>query len=105
MLRYNYDGDRRLAEVIDAVGNRCSYAYDERANEREINMGGMRFSFRYDTQGRCVETTGQDDFGRIALKFDDSARMTQVTDSLYHVTTYLWNQAASVEKVISPSGE
>ncbi|MDQ3650101.1 MAG: DUF6531 domain-containing protein [Acidobacteriota bacterium] len=105
VLRYDYDSDNRLAEFVDALGNRCSYQYDTAGRmTREVNIGGMVFQFRYDAKGRCIETTGLDDFGRNTLEIIEVAKLTQVTDSLGHVTTYQWNENGQVEREISPLG-
>jgi len=105
ILRYDYDSANRLSEFVDALGNRCRYKYDATGRmTREVNIGGMVYQFRYDTKGRCVETTGLDDFGRNLLEINEIARLTQVTDSLGHVTIYQWNEKGQVERQISPLG-
>jgi RHS repeat-associated protein len=105
VLRYGYDGKGRLAECTDALGQHSSYTYDaEGRMTREVNRAGMAYRFRYDTKGRCVETTGPDDFGLEALRFDDVARITRVSNSLGQVTAYHCNTAGQVETEVSPLG-
>lgn len=105
LLRYRYDARGLLAQVTDALENSAHYAYDEAGRmTREVNIGGMVYLFGYDADGRCVMTTGQDEYGRNDLAIDTLAKETRVTDSLGHVTTYRWNENGQVEQEISPLG-
>ncbi|AGC46191.1 hypothetical protein MYSTI_04902 [Myxococcus stipitatus DSM 14675] len=105
VLKYAYDGNGRLIEMTDALGNGSRYEYDPLGRlVREVTLGGMVFRFSYDAQGRCKETTGQDDFDQISLEFDPARRVTVATNSLGHPTRYHWNEAGQVEQVVSPLG-
>ncbi|HWQ33702.1 MAG TPA: polymorphic toxin type 47 domain-containing protein [Blastocatellia bacterium] len=105
VLRYSYDKAGRLAEMTDALGNRCSYEYNETGlMTRELSLGGMEFRFRYDSRGRCIETTGPDGFDHQQLKIIDEARLTQVTNPLGFITSYQWNESGQIEREISPLG-
>jgi RHS repeat-associated protein len=105
LLRYGYNQDGCLAEFVDPLGNRGSYAYDDAGRlKHEVTLGGMFYRFRYDARGRCVESTGQDDLGRTELEFDDVARVTRVTNSLDQTTIYHWNANGQVERQVSPLG-
>ena len=105
VLRYSYDRNDRLSEMTDPLGNRCQYEYDDDCRmSRELTIGGLEFRFRYDFYGRCVATSAQEDFDLHALQYFDTARVTQVKNSLGHITSYYWNQSGQVEKEISPLG-
>jgi len=105
ILRYGYNASGRLSEFTDALGNRCSYEYDEAGRmTRELTIGGMEFRFRFDVRGRCVETTGPDGFDHNVLVINEAARLTQVTNPLGFITSYQWNESGQVEKEISPLG-
>jgi RHS repeat-associated protein len=60
LASYRYDDSGRLIAAIDADGNESRYTYDDRnlltAFERP---NGLTFFFRYDDNGRCVETWGE----------------------------------------------
>ena len=103
-MRYSYDSDG-LTDCLDALNNHSSYAYDSTGRmKREVNVGGMTYLFRFDEQGRCVQTTGHDSYGLTTLVFDEVGRMTRVADGQDHVTTYYWNAQGQVEKEVSPLG-
>lgn len=105
LFTYRYDESGLLREVTDALDQRAAYDYDEAGRMiREVLLGGMVYHFRYDEKGRCIESVGLDGFARTTLKIDAVARMTQVTNSLDHVTTYIWNEQGQVEAEISPLG-
>jgi RHS repeat-associated protein len=105
VLRYGYNAQGLLSKMEDAIGQRCRYEYDDAGRMTwEVNIGGMVYSFLYDAKGRCIRTTGQDDFGRNDLEFDELSKTTWVTDSLDNVTTYGLNDAGQVVREISPLG-
>lgn len=105
ILSYSYDQNGRLAEMRDALGNRCQYEYDQAGRMvREVNLGGMEFRFRYDSRGRCVETTGPDGFDHQLLEINEEAKLTLVTGPLGGVTQYQWNASGQVESETSPLG-
>ncbi|MGC4069167.1 MAG: DUF6531 domain-containing protein [Polyangiaceae bacterium] len=57
--RFRYDEEGNLAEVLDADNHSTTYAYD--ADHRLIQYRyatGLSFHFRYDREGRCIETWG-----------------------------------------------
>lgn len=105
LWRYIYDASGFLREAIDELDQRCAYDYDEQGLLiREVMPGGMVYHFRYDEEGRCIESVGLDGFARTQLRYDRHARITQVTNSLDHVTTYVYNARGQVEQEISPLG-
>ncbi len=105
VLRYSYDRNDRLSEMTGPLGHRCQYEYDDDGRmTREMTIGGLEFRFSYDSEGRCVATSGQADFDLHSLEYFDAARVTQVKNSLGHITSYYWNQSGQVEKEISPLG-
>lgn len=104
-LRYSYDQFGFLSEVTDALQQRCRYRYTPAGYmTREKNIGGTVYTFTYDGQGRCVETTGEDDFGLTQLEHQPVARVTIVTDSFGHQTTFQYNDNGQVTAEISPLG-
>lgn len=105
IARYVYDAAGRLCEHSNALGQRSSYEYDDQGRMiREVNLAGMVYHFRYDAQGRCIENTGLEGYGRVTLRINSDARMTEATDALDNVTIYRWNETGQVEQQISPLG-
>src|SRR5512133_4177937 len=63
--RFRYDEEGNLAETLDADNRSTTYSYD--ADHRLIQYRyatGLTFHFRYDREGRCVETWGDYPGGR-----------------------------------------
>lgn len=105
LYRYVYDEKGWLREAFDALDQRSAYDYDDRGLLiREVMPGGMVYHFRYDGEGRCLESVGLDGFARTQLRYDRTARLTQVTNSLDQITTYVCNSRGQVEQEISPLG-
>ncbi|XXX76340.1 RHS repeat-associated core domain-containing protein [Sorangium sp. So ce134] len=63
----SYEVDERgdLRAVIDGDGNTCRFEYDEHHLTTLAYPSGLRVQYRYDKQGRCIETwcerSGRDD--------------------------------------------
>lgn len=56
---YEYDEQGNLIRVTDADGGTTEYAYDALHRlTHTTNANGLRFHFRYDQEGRCVESWG-----------------------------------------------
>lgn len=105
VLTYRYDDHRRLSEAIDCGNYISRYEYNSLdLLAREVNTGGMVYHFRYDSEGRCIEVTGADNFGYYALDIDSLARITRVSDAAGNTTTYQWNEMGQVVKIVSPLG-
>ncbi|AUX39555.1 hypothetical protein SOCE26_009480 [Sorangium cellulosum] len=60
---YSYTAAGDLAEVVDPDGFATSFAYEEHRITRHRYPGGMVFHYRYDAQGRCIETWGAPETG------------------------------------------
>jgi YD repeat-containing protein len=105
LVRYAYDGFRRLVSSVDAMGHQCTYSYDgQHRLVAEGNPLGSTFRFRYDENGRCIYTSGDDRYMERSLQYLSVPRMTKVTDSLGNTTQHLLNVAGQVTQEISPLG-
>jgi RHS repeat-associated protein len=105
LVRYEYDGGRRLTAAIDAMGYRKSYEYDH--NNRiiaESNPLGSKFVFEYDRLGRCTRTAGEDGSRERKLQYLTAPPMTRVTDGYGGVTKYYLNPTGQVVQIVSPAG-
>ena len=81
------------------------YAYDDAGRLiEEVGITGGRYRMRYDGQGRCVEATGDNGYGRRSVQYDDYHLLTLVVDSLGNVTTYRLNETGQVTSTIRPDG-
>jgi RHS repeat-associated protein len=54
--RYTYDEHGDLVHFVDADGNATRYSYDQHRLVAIAYPSGLFARFRYDSQGRCVET-------------------------------------------------
>ncbi|HYO52260.1 RHS repeat-associated core domain-containing protein, partial [Archangium sp.] len=89
--RYVYSEAGHLLEAQDALGHAMRYAYEGGVLVRETDRTGLSFHFEYDGQGPdawCVRTWGDGGIFNHRLRYDRKARVTEVTDSLGHTTTY-----------------
>nr|BDT35520.1 DUF6531 domain-containing protein [Myxococcus sp. MH1] len=105
VARYVYDARDRLVAVHDAADVPMTYGYDaeDRLTEERNRAGGAYF-MKYDAQGRCIEAAGEGGYNLRRFQYDAVARLTQVTDSLGHVTAYQYNARGQVEREILPNG-
>ncbi|WP_169333049.1 RHS repeat-associated core domain-containing protein [Thiolinea disciformis] len=105
LVHYDYDEHGHLIKFTNALGQSSYYKYD--AKHRMINektLGGMIYTFQFDEQDRCIYNSGQNDFDRHTLVYNNYLRRTEVTNSSGHTTLYQWNENYQVEKVVSPTG-
>ncbi|WP_205717962.1 DUF6531 domain-containing protein, partial [Actinomadura soli] len=105
LIRYRYDGDGELAEVINSSGSPLRYAYDDKARLTSwTDRNGFSYGYDYDTEGRAVRGTGSGGLLSTTLAFDPENRTTLVIDSLGHTTTYRYNDHLQVIAQTDPLG-
>ena len=105
LCRFDYDGQGRLTAAFDASGNADRYEYDTQSRlVREAFKDGAIFSYRYDDRGRCNRTSGLDRYQEKTLRFYDSIRFTEVTDSCGRTFRYHYLPSGQVLSQIDPSG-
>lgn len=102
---YQYDDQDRLTAVVDGTQVPYVYGYDERHRlVLERPRGGGAFHMKYDPKGRCNEVTGEKRHGFRRLSYNEAAKVTIVTDSLGHQTTYQLNERGQVITEALPNG-
>lgn len=105
LVRYDYDGQQRLARVRDAHQVLASFEYDKAGRmTSEASRSGALYTFRYDVQGRCVYTSGTERFQERSLVFHPERHQTEVTDSHGHTAVYSYNAAGQVTEIRTPLG-
>ncbi|HEX5750168.1 MAG TPA: DUF6531 domain-containing protein [Archangium sp.] len=105
--RYVYSEAGHLVETRDALGQAMRYAYEGCLLVKETDRTGLSFHFEYDGKGAeawCVHTWGDGGIYNHRLRYDRRARVTEVTDSLGHTTTYHSNAAGVVEREVDARG-
>jgi RHS repeat-associated protein len=106
LVSYTYDSNDRLIHVQNAVGATEEYQYDSDGRLLiEKTKSGAVFWFLYDNRGRCIQTAGPNGFDSKALVFKDNIGLTEVTDSLGHVSRFQWNERGQVVNAINAAGE
>jgi RHS repeat-associated protein len=89
LVRYAYDGDGNLAEVVNSSGTPLRFSYDlagRLAGWADRNSWWYRY--RYDGQGRCVRTEGPGGALTGSFGYDSERRVTTYTDDSGAVTEY-----------------
>ncbi|MFC0432267.1 DUF6531 domain-containing protein [Kutzneria buriramensis] len=103
VARYGYDEDRNLVEVADPEGRSYRFDYDAAGRLTQwTDRNGHSYRYRYDATGRCV--AGEGDDGLLNATFDYGDTVTTMTNSLGQATTYHFNDALQVVKIVDPLG-
>ncbi len=105
VAKYEYDEFSRLIQVTDSLGRLQEYAYDEnsRLTQETLKDGGV-FTFQYDPQGRCIHTSGLDNFDAKTFRYMDSSGFTQVTDSREYTSYFQWLPSGQIVVEIDALG-
>jgi len=104
LARYRYDGPR-LVEVEDGYRHRIRYEYDTSGQlTRRVDRRGYALSYRYDSDGRCVESAGEDGVLSVALEYFPYERRTKVTRGDGGVWEYTYNASGTITAIRAPSG-
>jgi RHS repeat-associated protein len=105
VAQYAYDARGRLVSAQDAMGHAERYEYDAEGRlTRELAKDGGIFSYRYDEKGRCIRSGGIDNYDLKSLRYLDTARMTEVTNSLGKTTRYQYLASGQITLKLDPLG-
>ncbi|MCO5968806.1 DUF6531 domain-containing protein [Actinoallomurus soli] len=103
LVRFGYDEQGRLTEVVDSSGEPLRFSYDAQGRLTEwIDRNGAWYRYTYDAEGRGIRGEGRDGFLNAELAYLDGE--TVVTDSLGHRTTYRLNERGQMIAEIDPLG-
>ncbi|MFI9387894.1 DUF6531 domain-containing protein [Kutzneria sp. NPDC052558] len=103
VARYTYDEDRNLVEVSDPEGRAYRFAYDAAGRLTQwTDRGGHSYRYTYDSAGRCV--AGEGDDGLLSAVFEYGESVTTMTNSLGAATSYHFNDALQVVRIVDPLG-
>ncbi|RBY80899.1 type IV secretion protein Rhs [Geodermatophilus sp. TF02-6] len=105
LVRFGYDGARRLTDVVNSSGVPLRFGYDSAGRMTQWqDRNGTQYRYAYDAYGRCVRTSGSDGCLDGTITYDVDNRVSVVTDSLGHSTTYHLNEALQVIREVDPLG-
>jgi RHS repeat-associated protein len=97
VMRYGYDDEGRLTEVINSSGTPLCFTYDDEGRVTSwTDRNNTSFRYVYDAQGRVVRTESTGGFLSGTLTYDDANRTTTYTDSLGHRTRHRCNPDGQV---------
>lgn len=103
IVRYRYDMAGCLAAFTDSLGAVTSHGYDDRCRMvRETDANGYSFFYRYDSQDRCVESSGQDGLWHVVLDYQPGRTMVTRADG--GKWTFLYDGARTVTRIMDPYG-
>ncbi|UXU91098.1 RHS repeat-associated core domain-containing protein [Burkholderia sp. S-53] len=104
IAQYAYDANGCLVICRNALGATTSCIYNgNRQITRLIDANGYSFIYRYDIEGRCIESRGQDGLWHVRLQYHPGR--TIVTESDGGKWTVVYNQAGTITRVINPYGD
>jgi RHS repeat-associated protein len=105
LIRYRYDAAGNLTEVVNSSGLPLRFTYDDHG--RMIGWDdrvGTWYRYTYDADGRVVRTSGSARCLDGEIRYDRDNRVTVEVNSLGHATSYHYNEAWQVERVVDPLG-
>ncbi|MFI5615290.1 RHS repeat-associated core domain-containing protein [Amycolatopsis sp. NPDC051903] len=104
-VRYGYDADGRLSEVVNSSDRPMQFDYDTQGRVTGWqDRNGTWYRYVYDAAGRCVKTVGDKGFRDGTFAYDRERRVTAYTDSLGRRTEYHLNEANQVVREVDPAG-
>ena len=103
IARYGYDANGCLASHHNALDSVSACEYEsQRRIVRLTDANGYAFFYRYDREGRCVESTGQD--GMWHVRFEYLPGRTITTEADGGKWTVLFNDVGTITRVVDPYG-
>lgn len=105
LMRYRYDDDGNLAEVVNESGISMRFGYDEAGRMTGwTDRNGTEYEYVYDEQGRCVRAEGTAGYLSGTFAYDTDNNATTYTDSLRNTTTFQMNDHGQVVRKIDTLG-
>src|SRR5690606_4992503 len=103
IARYQYNDAGCLVEWRDPLGAIGSYAFDEnRRMTRETDQNSFSFFYKYDGEGRCIASIGQDKIWRVKLRYEPGR--TRVTEADGGEWIFYYNRAGTFTRIVDPYG-
>ncbi|MDT0379457.1 DUF6531 domain-containing protein [Streptomyces sp. DSM 42041] len=105
VMRYGYDGDRNLTDVVNSSGLPLRFGYDDQHRITSwTDRNDSIYQYVYDERGRVARTVGPEGFLSSQVHYDAENRTTRYTDSTGAVTTYHLNHLGQVVAETDPLG-
>lgn len=105
LIRYRYDENGQLTEVINSSGVPLRFGYDTYGRiVRWVDRNDVWYRYTYDEVGRCVRTSGSGECMAGTFEYAPDNRITVWTNSLGHARTFHLNKLAQVIREVDPLG-
>jgi RHS repeat-associated protein len=102
---YTYDSQGCMTASVHAEGGQHQYEYDaRRLMTRMRDPRGYEFWWKYDAQGRCIETAGEDGLWRTRLEYAPGQRETRVIKRQGGLWLYRYDENATLRERVDPYG-
>ena len=99
-IKYNYDNQGNLIEVLDAYNRAMTYEYRSHLLVKETDRLGLSFYFEYDvmtSEGKCLRTWGDNGIYDHKISYQDG--LTLVENSLGNTTQFYHKDGLVVREV------
>lgn len=104
--RYTFDGQYRMLEKMDELGNLSArYSYDAKGNRTSaMDANGHGSTFAYDAQGNMISVTDAD--GKVtAMSYDAKSYLTELTDALGKTSSFAYDSQGRLIRAVDPLGK
>jgi len=107
LVRYEYDQDKNLTAVYDALGAPYRFAYEKNLLVQHTDRNGLSFNYKYDKYGpggRCVHSWGDGKLYDYRFVYRTEERVTEITDSLGNVSYLKYDESQMVVEEVDALG-
>jgi RHS repeat-associated protein len=102
--RYSVEGDLELAR--DSLEGASRYEYDAfHRLTKQTDPRRYSFTYRYDAQGRCIKTMGQDGLWWCRLQYFPEQHFTRITEGDNATWEFHYDSMGVVRKIVDPYGK
>lgn len=97
VVRFNYDPESRLTEVLNSSDRAMRFDYDHAGRITQwTDRNGEWYRYFYDADGRCVANHGSGGFLNGTFAYDTENRTTRFVDALGAAKTYRFDERRNV---------
>jgi RHS repeat-associated protein len=100
------DGDGDPIEIIDALGQITTMAYDDQRNKIALTLpNGSQYNYTYDLLGNCLTTLALADSALTSYTYTPTFNLVQTkTDPLGRIITNSYDGSGNLTQILDPAG-